>query len=213
MIDLIVNTTPSLFEGCGENSCFSCCLFCWHCIPWSARFFPIMATSDLWLKDQEDLDKYGNELMYKINLRNQQPKSGLQFTRVRYFDWLRPHSTRPSICQQLEGQISVMLKKFNERTQNLQERLNNQTSMWVCERNLSCSNCLVKFTQNSSRATTKTEDTGRLEHKAASDGKHFKESFCQHKKSIVGVRTSRGKQWRRRGWSFSWRFETDDNAT
>ena len=41
-----------------------------------------MAMNDLWLKDQEDLEKYGNELMYKINVRNQQPKSGLQFTRV-----------------------------------------------------------------------------------------------------------------------------------
>lgn len=64
-----------------------------------------MASSDPWIKDREDLDRLANDLMSKVNIRNQQPKTGLQFSR-------------------LEGQISLMMKKFQERVQNLQDRLN-----------------------------------------------------------------------------------------
>ena len=36
----------------------------------------------IWLKEHADLEKYGNELLYKVNIRNQQGKSGIQFSRV-----------------------------------------------------------------------------------------------------------------------------------
>ena len=36
----------------------------------------------IWLKEHADLEKYGNELLYKVNIRNQQGRSGIQFQRV-----------------------------------------------------------------------------------------------------------------------------------
>jgi hypothetical protein len=37
---------------------------------------------DEWIRDHESLESYGNDLMHKVVQRNQQPRTGLQATRV-----------------------------------------------------------------------------------------------------------------------------------
>lgn len=36
----------------------------------------------IWLEEHADLEKYGNELLYKVNIRNQQSRAGIQYSRV-----------------------------------------------------------------------------------------------------------------------------------
>ena len=86
-----------------------------------------------------------------------------------------------------------MLKKFKERIQNLQERLNNQTAMWVHAALFNREQILPKLSlQKTKKKKEETVDPGRFEHKATSDGEHSEESFCKHEKSINGRGTSWG---------------------
>lgn len=41
-----------------------------------------MSIINNWLRDQEDLETYSNDLMYKVNVRNSQAPNSIQFSRV-----------------------------------------------------------------------------------------------------------------------------------
>ena len=55
-----------------------------------------MMARTIWLEEHADLEKYGNELLYKVNIRNQQSRAGIQYSRVSID--LRPNECNPHFC-------------------------------------------------------------------------------------------------------------------
>ncbi|CAG2120845.1 unnamed protein product, partial [Medioppia subpectinata] len=61
-------------------------------------------SSDQWLRDNDTCDELANDLMAKINQRNQFPKNSIAFSRN-------------------ESQTQQMMKTFTQRIQQLQQQL------------------------------------------------------------------------------------------
>ena len=75
---------------------------------------------DNWLRDQQALEQQGRDILHKVFLRNQQPRAGLQASRVSTEQRSLSTTDPPP---QLDNQIAVLVTSFDKKLIQLQTQL------------------------------------------------------------------------------------------